>query len=131
MKIMKRKPNPVMVAVVGFICLSYLVKHTNGDPFAAGRLVTETAIGVATGTGQKVVDTVATAAKESSEWKFQEEQRLARGSNNASQGVVNVTVVIDGKQLSGAQAQAAVEPQAPVATAPSEPNKTPITVRLN
>ena len=37
MKIMKRKPNPVMVAVVGFICLSYLVKHTNGDPFAAGR----------------------------------------------------------------------------------------------
>jgi hypothetical protein len=112
------KSTPTVTALIAFIGLSYLVKCTNGDLFGAGRLVGETAVRVLWNTGAAGVETVRVAATQTPEYSHQQNLADARkGGGDAASQAINVTVVLDGKQIAQSQAEATATSQ--VTTTPT------------
>jgi hypothetical protein len=108
----------IVAAVAGFIALSYLVKVTNGCIFGAGRLVSETTAMVAWNIGASGVNLVTESAKQTSEYIHQEALAKAeKAKGTSAPPIVNLTVVLDGKQLT--QAQAALNTQTPSGSQPT------------
>jgi hypothetical protein len=108
----------IVAAMVGFIALSYLVKVTNGCVFGAGRLVGETAAMIAWNFGASGVNFVTKSAKQTPEYVYQEELAKAeKAKGTSAPPVINVNVVLDGKQLT--QAQAALNTQTPSGSQPT------------
>jgi hypothetical protein len=112
-----KRYNPQILLLIGFLCLSYIVKYTNGDVFGAGRLVVDTMMKLVSKTTGGAISFVQEALKETNEWEHQQELAKERkGGNGAAPVNVNVTFTVDGKEVSIPGVQATT--QAP-ATAPA------------
>jgi len=99
----------LMMALAGFIGLSYMVKATNGDAFAAGRLAVETVAGIGFNAVGSAIGAIGDSATKTAEWEFQQEQALARkNGDGAAPSNINVTLMVDGKELEGAKAVASI-----------------------